>query len=193
MSDAGPESAEALPHAIEVPVGVVVVRETIDHPWQSHRWRPAQLLLDAPGDAVWLELSREPGSVRYLAGTLALELHRKETAGYRRNLAESHPYVFVVLRHDPAAADEHPVLHLVTASPDEVQAYGGSGVEIIEQVPMPEPLVALLHRFVDAQHADEPFIKRQRNRHHASDEHKFGQEPLHTLRARRGSEGTGDA
>lgn len=178
---------DTLPPFIEVPVGVVVVHEAIDNPWQTHRWRPVQLLLDAPPDALWLELSREPGCTRYLAGTAALELHRKETAGYRRNLAEVRPYIFVVLRADPAMGDDKPILHLVTASPDDVQAYGASGVEIIEQVPMPEALIALMHRFVDAHHLEEPFIKRQRNKHHERTEHKFGQEPLHVLRAKRGT------
>ncbi len=190
MSDA---NNEPLPHAIEVPVGVVVAREPIDNPWASHRWRPIQLLLDAPEDANWLELHRDDRGVHYLAGTLALALHRKETAAYRRNLAEKHPYVFVVLRADPGTADERPTLHLATASPDEVQAYGGSGTEIIEQVPMPEPLIALLERFVAAHHIEEPFIKRQRNRHHARDAYQFGQEPLHKLRNRRGWEADGDA
>lgn len=173
-------------------MGVVVAREAIDNPWVSHRWRPIQLLLDAPAGNDWLELSRSPGQILYLAGITALDLHRKETSAYRRNLAADTPYVFVVLRDDPAAGLDFPVLHLVTASPDDVQAYGASGVEIIEQVPMPEPLMALLHRFIDQHHIDEPFIKRQRNKHHTREEHKFGQEPLHVLRERRGREGNED-
>jgi hypothetical protein len=181
--------------SITIPVGVVVEREKIDHPWQEYRWRPVSIFLNAPEVSEWRELRRGGNFVHYHAATLPLELHRKETNAYRTNLATGEPAVYVVLRDDPGACSDWPVsVHLVTASPFEAQAYGESGLEIIELVPMPEPLVELLEEFIAAHHVDEPFVKRQRHKEPVTEEHKFGQEPIFVLRermrAKQGGSGT---
>jgi hypothetical protein len=38
--------------------------------------------------------------------------------------------------------------------------------------------------FVAEHHTEEPFVKRQRRKHHQAEEHKFGQEPIEVLRKR---------
>jgi hypothetical protein len=174
--------SQELPPHIEIPLGVVVAREAVDSPWATHRWRPVSVFLDAPATTPWRELRRTGQSVHYHAATLQLELHRKETAAYRQNLALPHPSVYVVLREDTSTADAFPLVHLITASPDEVQAYGMAGAETIETVAMPEPLIALVQAFIATHHVEAPFLKRKRQKFHAEDEHKFGQEPLHVLR-----------
>jgi hypothetical protein len=171
--------------SITLPVGVVVAQEKIDHPWQEYRWRPVSVFLNAPEVTEWRELWRGDGFVHYHAATLPLELHRKETSAYRANLATGEPAVYVVLRDDPGSSSNWPVsVHLVTASPFEAQAYGESGLEIIELVPMPEPLVELVEEFIAVHHVEEPFVKRQRQREPIMEEYKFGQEPLFVLRER---------
>jgi hypothetical protein len=179
--------------SITLPVGVVVAREKIEHPWQECRWRPVSVFLNAPEVAEWRELRRGDGFVHYHAATLPLELHRKETNAYRTNLATGEPAVYVVLREDPGASSSWPVtVHLVTASPFEAQAYGESGLEIIELVPMPEPLIELVEEFIAVHHVDEPFVKRQRQKEQVTEEHKFGQEPIFVLRERlRTKQGSG--
>lgn len=172
-------------HALSIPVGVVVAREKIDHPWQEYRWRTISVFLDAPEDATWRELRHGPGFVQYHAATLPLELHRKETEAYLLNLEGGEPSVYVVLRLDEdQSQDARPAVHLVSASPYEVQAYGESGQDAIDRVPMPERLVEVLQDFVATHHREEKFVKRQRQQHFADDEHKFGQEPLVVLRQR---------
>jgi hypothetical protein len=179
--------------SITLPVGVVVAREKIDHPWQEYRWRPVSVFLNAPEVTEWRELRRSDNLAHYHAATLPLELHRKETSGYRANLATGRPAVYVILREDPGASSTWPVtVHLVTASPYEAQAYGESGLEIVELVPMPEPLVALVEDFIAMHHVDEAFVKRQRQKEPVAEEHKFGQEPIFVLRERmRAKQGSG--
>ena len=55
-------------------------------------------------------------------------------------------------------------------------------------VAMPQPLLELLEAFVAEHHVEEPFVKRQRQKHHQAEEHKFGQEPIEVLRKRAAAE-----
>ena len=168
-----------------VPLGVVIAREKVEHPWQDYVWRPVSVFLDAEPVAEWRLLRHGPGFEQYHAATLPLEFHRKETASYRVNLANGVPSVYVVLRDGAEGASTYPMhVHLVTASPFEVQAYGHGIEEIVGRVAMPERLVALTQEFIAAHHVEEPFVKRRREKHHAEDDHKFGQEPLVVLRDR---------
>lgn len=171
--------------SIAVPVGVVIAREKINHPWQEYIWRPVGVLLNPPELSGWRELRRDARSVHYHAATLPLELHRKETAAYNVNLETGAPAIYIVTRNDPAASSEWPVkVHLVTASPHDAQAYNEAETDSIGQVPMPGPLVELLREFVAAHHKEEPFVKRKRQRYEVEEEHKFGQEPIFVLRER---------
>lgn len=164
-------------------LGVVIAHDKIDHPWQEYAWRPVSVFLNAPEVGEWRELRREATSVHYHAATLPLELHAKETIGYVANLDAGEPLVYVVLREggDSGAPVE---VALVTASPYDAEVYGQNGDEIVGTVAMPDPLVELLKAFVAEHHVDEPFIKRQRLKHHRAEEHKFGQEPIEVLRKR---------
>lgn len=63
-----------------------------------------------------------------------------------------------------AAGDAPLDLVLVTVSPYEAQDYADSGEEIIEKVPMPPALRVWLQDFVDANHHEEPFKKRKRDK-----------------------------
>ena len=67
----------------------------------------------------------------------------------------------------------------------EVYGYD-MGSEIVGTVAMPDALIELLEAFVAEHHVEEPFVKRQRQKHHRAEEHKFGQEPIEMLRQRRG-------
>lgn len=173
-------------HVVTIPVGIVVAREKIDHPWQDFRWRPVSVFLDAPPVDHWRELRRGAGFVHYHAATLPLELHRKETTSYQVNLANGLPSVYVVLSEGGDGDHEPMRVRLVTASPFEAQAYDGSGFEIVERVEMPERLVAIVKCFIEDHHVEETFAKRQRARHHVEEEHKFGQEPVFVLSERMG-------
>lgn len=174
------DSGQTLRKQESLPLGVIVERRRIDHPWQDYTWRPVAVLPGAapqdPG-APWKVLREGDGWTRYLCGTLPLELFRKETESYRVNLSQEPPRVFVVLRQDDSGAAAHDVLpFLVTASPFEAQDYLDSGEEIVEGVAMPPDVIAFVQAYVDAHHVDEPFYKRKRKRHDP-DKVGFGNRP----------------
>jgi hypothetical protein len=138
--------------AISIPIGVIVARERTANHWQEYRWRPVDVLLNAPDSAIWREVRRGKDFVHYHAATLPLVLKASEKVGYRINLANGVPSVYVVLSEhlngNGSRAMPVTVTHL-TVSPFEIQSFGSAGHESVERVPMPEPLVQLLHSFVD--------------------------------------------
>ncbi len=152
-----------------LPLGVVLERREIDHPWQDVSWRPVGVVPGAPAcdpKGAWKLLRGGDGWEHYHCGTLKLSLFRKETEAYKVNLSQQPPSIFVVLRGEEEAGAAHEfVPFLVTASPFEAQDYLDSGEEIVEAVPMPPDVVAFVQSFVDEHHVDERFYKRQRKRH----------------------------
>ncbi len=157
-------------NAESLPVGIVLERRKSDHPWLDYSWRAVAVIPGAPAldpRGTWKELERGEDYVRFHAGTLPVELFRKETEAYRVNLTQEPPRVFIVMRKasEPEEAEEELYPILATASPYEAQDYLDSGEEIVEGVAMPTPLVAFVSQFVGEHHVDEPFYKRKRKRH----------------------------
>lgn len=146
--------------SISMPLGVVVERRELDNRWQRFAWQPVAVLPGAPPVTEWRELMRGERFVRWHAATLPLELHRKETEGYRYNLSGKVPAIYVGLRAQRDDPDRFAPF-LVTASPYEAQYYPD---ELVEPVPMPDGLIAWVQAFVDRHHVDEPFRKRKRDR-----------------------------
>lgn len=169
----------------ELTVTVIVARERIDHPWQEYAWRPLEVLAPAPAIDAWTIVRETASATHFVAGMANIELHRTEAAGYLENLAGGLPVLYVVLR--PADDAAHPLqLHLVTASPTEVQAYGHSGDEIIGTVAMPQAVAERVLEFAALHHDPKPFVKRVRAPHSRPETHAFGQEPIVELRRRMG-------
>ncbi len=164
----------------QLPLGVVLERRRIDHAWQDHIWKPVAVIPGAPaldprGD--WTVLAAGADWARFHAGTLSLELFRKETDGYRLNLSQEPPRLFVALRSgEDMGADHELVPFLVTACPYEAQDYLDSGDEMVEPVAMPDGVIAFVQAYIDQHHVDEPFYKRKRKRHDSGDE-SFGRPP----------------
>ena len=173
-----------------VPLGVVVERRSIDHPWKEFDWRPVAVIPGAPAlepGAEWTVLREGEDWVRYHCGTLPLELFRRETEGYKVNLSQDPPQVFVLLRSEDDPQSRHEFLpFLVTASPYEAQDYLDSGEDIVEAVTMPDDLVAFVQSFVDAYHVDEVFHKRRRQKARTGDD-AFSRRPAGRPRADRGA------
>ncbi len=158
-----------------LPLGVVVERREIDHPWQDHAWRPVSVIAGAGPVSDWKEIGAGQRWTRYHAATLPLELHRRETEAYRTNLSNDPPLIYVVLTEpDDGERDVEPFL--VTASPYEAQDYLDSGEDVVEGVPMPDGVIAWVQDFIDKHHVDEPFKKRKRKRYDPNDV-AFGRRP----------------
>ena len=152
-----------------MPLGIVLERRRLSHPWKDHAWAPVDVIPGAPardprGD--WLLLKEGDGWARYHSGTLPLALFRKETDAYKLTLAQVPPRLFVILRADDNLGAAHEVVPFaVTASATEAQEYLDSSEDIVEPVPMPAEVIALVRDFVDQHHVDEPFYKRKRKRY----------------------------
>jgi hypothetical protein len=144
-----------------IPVGIVVRKTPGVTRWAKWSWKVSGVLPGA-GQAAWRELRREGDAVEYHAATLNLELHGAETEAYLLGLSAAEPSVYVVLRE--SGNDDPLDVVLATASPYEAQDYTDSGEEIVEKVPMPPGLMALVEAFVEAYHEDEEFVKRKRDK-----------------------------
>jgi hypothetical protein len=166
-----------------IKVGVVVVRERTGHPLEEFAWRPVEVVFPAPADDQRTLIRESDDSTYYFIGTTDIELHPREASGYLDNLVGGAPSLYVVLRR---ASDIEPpfTLHLVTASPTDVQAYGEGGDELLGPVAMPEAIAELVGMFVAEHHSEETFVKRVRQNYSTEEEHQFGQEPIHELRSR---------
>ena len=155
-----------------MPLGVIIERRDIDHPWQRYRWQAVGVIPGARAIDEPQVLRQDEGWVQFHAATLAVELHRTETEGYKRNLANQAPVVYVLLRDDEDdGADDAPRPHLVTVCPYEAQDYldAGDMGESVEAVAMPESLKAWIQNYVDAHHVDETFHKRKRKKWKSED------------------------
>ncbi len=146
-----------------MPAGVVLERRKIDNPWQEYAWHAVAVIPGAPPITEWRVLRQGEGWVHYHAGTLDIELHRKETEGYRVNLSQTPPRVFVLLRPNEDDESGHEVIPFhVTVCPFEAQDYDDTEDDVVEGVPMPEEVIAWVQDFVGEHHVDVPFKKRKR-------------------------------
>ncbi len=148
-----------------IPVGIVIERREIDHPWQDYIWAPVSVI---PGAAPmettdeWKELQHGDGWIQYHAGTLELELFSGETDGYRTNLSNEVPYVYVVLTPGEEEDEPEVIPFLATVCPHEASDYYEDTEQIVEGVPMPPELAVWIQEFIDKYHVDVKFKKRKR-------------------------------
>ncbi|MBI3454148.1 MAG: DUF3305 domain-containing protein [Rhodospirillales bacterium] len=159
-----PEAAKPDKHA-RLPVGVIVERYRTSNPWQEFGWRPAAVVIGAPQSEPWSAVRATGDTAQFFAGTFEIELNARETINYRENLASAMPSVYVVLRIEDGAGPHGLRVHLVTVSPPEAIAYLADGADIVERVPMPEMIALWLDEYIAAYHVEEPFYKRQRQKH----------------------------
>jgi hypothetical protein len=147
---------------VQIPVGVVVERRKAQSPWIDFTWRPATVLPGAPDTAPWTQLSADGDAATFYAGATEVALYRTDTAHYRDNLASGSPALWVALR--PTGGEPPFDLIAVTADPAEGEGYTQNGDHLVEPVPMPESVRAVVEAFVAEHHVERPFVKRKRDR-----------------------------
>ncbi|MBP2298205.1 DUF3305 domain-containing protein [Azospirillum picis] len=144
-------------------LGIVVERRRGATPWADWSWRPVSVIPGAgPVEPPGRLLMEGEGWSRSHAATLTLELFRSDTEGYRLNLSQDPPRLWVVMR--PGADGEALEPCVVTASAHEGEGYQ-VGTDVVDTVPMPPEVIALVRDFVEQHHVDVPFQKRERTRH----------------------------
>ena len=150
------------PPLAQVSVGVIVERRKAASPWIDFTWKPVMALPGEPVAAPWTQLSADGETATFYAGATNVALYRTETALYRDNLASGAPALWVALR--PSDTDPPFALVAVTADPAEGEGFTQNGDHLVEAVPMPEPVRAIIEAFVAEHHVEQPFVKRKRDR-----------------------------
>ena len=159
---------------------IVVERREVENRWIDHAWSPVAVIpgappLEDPGE--WLPLRAGEGWQHFMIGSMEIELFRRETEGYRANLSNVPPHVYVVLARGTEADEPDIMPFLVTVCPYEAEGYTEGDEEIVEGVPMPDEIGAWVQRFVDAHHVDEPFKKRKNKKAYDPRKGDFSRRP----------------
>lgn len=151
-----------VPGTIRIPVGVLVERRPGVTPWAEIVWQAREVLEDPPDIPAWTLLREEAGRALFFAGSAEVVLHPTDTDNYKHNLEAAEPRVWVVLR----SAGMPPGLRLqaVTVDAGEAHLYADSGDDLLEALPLPPRLRALVEAFVAEHHRDRGFHKRKRDR-----------------------------
>jgi hypothetical protein len=150
-----------VPHT-RIAVGVVVERHKAASRWIDFTWRPVTILPGQPDAAPWTILSSAADKTSFYAGTAEVALYRSETGSYRDNLVSGAPSLWVALR--PTGAEPPYDLVAVTADPAEGESFTQAGDDLVEALPMPASVRAIVEAFVAEHHVERPFVKRQRDR-----------------------------
>lgn len=151
-----------IPGTVTIHVGVVVERRPGVTQWAEFAWRAVEVLEDAPPLAPWTVLREEAGRTLFFAGNAEVAMHPTDTDNYKHNLESSSPSIWVVLR----PVEEAPGFKLQTVTVDagEAHLYADSGSDLMEAVPLPPGIRAVLEDFVAEHHRERGFHKRKRDK-----------------------------
>jgi Protein of unknown function (DUF3305) len=152
----------SVPAQATIAVGVVVERRKAQSPWIDFTWRPVAVLAGEPDAAPWTMLSQDEGGATFFAGCAEIALYRTETEYYRANVVSATPALWVALR--PTGVEPPYEIFAVTADPSEGEAFTESGSDLVDVVPMPQPVRAAIEAFVAEHHVERTFYKRKRDR-----------------------------
>lgn len=166
MTETGNDAVgKDIPHALRI--GVVVERRESENTWIDAVWQTVEVEPELADVAGWKLLSEGDGWQRYLAGSLNIEMFKRETEAYKMNFSQDQPVVYVVLRPGEEADEPDVVPFMATVSPYEAEDYAESGEMIIDAVLMPPAVAAWAASFIETHHVDQPFKKRKQK--HKSD------------------------
>ena len=150
------------PAQATIPIGVVVERRKAQSQWIEFTWKPVAVLVGQPDAAPWTVLSRDGDRMTFYAGPAEIALYRTETGNYRDNLASAAPMLWVALRS--TGVEPSYEIFAVTADPSEGEAFTEAGSDLVDVVPMPQSVRAVIDGFVAEHHVERPFHKRERDR-----------------------------
>jgi len=146
-----------------IPVGVIVERRKAKSAWADFVWRPVGVLAGEPDAAPWTVLDGDADRTIFYAGIAEIALYRSDCSNYRANLATDAPRLWAVLR--ATGTDPPFAIVAVTADPSEGEALTASGTDLVESLPMPEPIRAAVAAFIAEHHVEDAlFFKRKRDR-----------------------------
>jgi len=145
-----------------ITVGIVAERSKATGRWTDYLWRAVSAFSGAPGAPNWTTLSDDGERATFFVGTADIELYRSEAGNYRENLLVEQPLLWVALRS--TASDPPYMLAGVTVDPAEGESWIALGTDLVDSVPMPGAVEAVVADFVSEHYTEQPFHKRKRDR-----------------------------
>lgn len=145
-----------------IAVGIVIERSKGASPWASSLWRPVSALSGVPDAPAWTKLSDDGERTTFFAGTADIQLYRSEAGNYRENLLVEHPLLWVALRR--TEGDPPYTLIGVTVDPAEGESWAEISNDLVDTVPLPPAIEAMVAAFVSEHYVEQAFNKRKRER-----------------------------
>ena len=146
-----------------IPVGVVIERRKAKSAWVGFVWRPTAVLPGVPDTAPWTAIDGDADHMNFYGGAGRDRVVPHPTRPAIETIwRRERRLLWVVLR--PTGLDPPYEIAAVTAEPSEGEAFTESATDIVEAVPMPEPVRAAVAEFVAKHHVEHPFVKRERDR-----------------------------
>ncbi len=152
---------------VRFPVDVVLERVPLESQWAEAQWRLVTVAAAARHDEsavdTWSATCLEGGErARWRFSGGAIELRPGDAESYCLNVSAPVPVVFVLLREVGESVPRAPPYPmLVTVDYDEAARLLDAD-EIVESVPMPDEIAALVNSFVEAHFR--PDMQRKRKR-----------------------------
>jgi hypothetical protein len=141
---------------VSISLGVIVTRPRSPDPRAAgeHDWQTSRVMLGEHAIAAGRLLRRDGEADYYFAGAAELYLDADEIDSYRINLSQNEPRLYLVMapRQDN---DAPPLVHVITADPDEAVGLQAASPEGVEEVAMPPALADLISIFIDSHTDDE--------------------------------------
>ena len=148
-------------------LAVILEREAVESPWETHRWNLVGVVPDVGGEP--RAILESPQRVRTLYPGFTVTLFDDEAEGYYLNASSDEPSVFVAVRADEASGEVRPFQ--ATLSYNEAARWM-DGSERVERCAAWPELAAWMGAWVEENYRPEP-KKRQRPRSFEGKEGKF--------------------
>jgi len=143
-------------------IGIVMQRALINNRWQSHQWRPLELV----GGGVLQDgavhcLRDDAADTRWLFTGFDIRLHSDEAEGYFLNVTSPAPCWFVMWRIEQLDGAEVAVPKSITLSYNEAARLMDGG-EQVDTLPAAPDIIERLNAFTQAYYRPEPKGKRKK-------------------------------
>lgn len=130
-------------------IGVVMQRLQLDNRWQSHQWRPFEIVSDLVlSDGSPRCLREDVADARWLFPGFEIKLYSDEGEGYFLNISAPAPCWFVMWRMEERDGVEIAVPKAVTLSYNEAARLMDGG-EQVETLPASTEIIERLTAFVE--------------------------------------------
>jgi hypothetical protein len=148
-------------HTEALRVGVVMQRRRLDNRWQSHQWRPLEIVADAGLPPGIHSLRDDDADSRWLHTGFEVALYSDEGEGYHLNVNAPEPCWFIMWRMDEQDGAEFALPKTVTLSYNEAARLMDGG-EQVDTLPLSSDMIERVAAFAAEHYRPEPKHKRRK-------------------------------